>query len=431
MDDASRPPPAVETSTESLVDRDPSAGAAYSPPPNHFPRRTSSLKNWEDFRAYMASSGAALENALGSTILSAEDVNDGADEQDGAKGVIDASSPSFLNVGAPRTDTEYSLFATPSGGSFASLPNTQADDFPRNNRADAPTTSHEPTGPKAATLEPPPAPKDDSRMVVRVTLPDPDNRIIEVDLPRASTVSTLRSLVYPELVLLPYDLTATRIEHMGALVDEDVVVGDLEGVKHGGVKLVVPGAEVVDLEVGMKDRDVVGDEEEGGMRTPRTAGEVVVRQSSGVFWEPFKGPNPKRHSSLYSHPCKTCGLLMTTCVSCSKPLCANCAFLSQSRDLPTTSVVTVVNQPGVDGGSLEAGLEEDAGSRIVQCKGCRSMKQERDTVAVMRKRRTNVLVGTSILFVIALFFVLVAVGVLEIEHLCRMPMVFMKSHYIN
>ncbi|KAJ3195030.1 hypothetical protein HK101_001292 [Irineochytrium annulatum] len=427
-----------------------------SPLPDNLPRHTFSLKNREVFRI-ATNGGVALINENGGGALGGTtDVPEGPPTS-----VTNTSNDS---PAGSLTDT----FTSATKETSASPPNSHADDAARervealDDEAGSCVEAHTPSQkrevPHAAVLDvmerttsvyeatasrernalvapaeaavEPPAPTTDSHIRVRVTLPDPDNRIIQLDLPRASTASTLRSLVYPELVLLPYDLSATRIEHNGVLLDEDEVVGDLEGVTADGLKLVVPGAEVIDLEVGaVKEVDADGDDGEYGIQTPKSATGVTRRQSSGVFWEPFNGPNPKRHSSLYSHPCKTCGILMTTCVSCSKPLCANCAFLSSSRDLSTISSVTVVSQTekGTGGHALEAGLDEDA-ARIVQCKGCRNMKKNRDTVAVQRRRRTSLIVAITILVMVALFFVLVARGILQIEHICKVPRIFSRSN---
>ncbi|KAJ3099522.1 hypothetical protein HDU96_010685 [Phlyctochytrium bullatum] len=251
----------------------------------------------------------------------------------------------------------------------------------------------------------------------------PYGRIIPMVIPKASTVSTLKALLYPELAVLPQDLSQFQLYHGERRLGETEVVSEIKGIQEFGVRLVL-----------------APDEQEnagpaGSGFTVVHVGEQETVSDEAMGWErtKYKSNMPHTHSFPAEFNCATCGKVRIECISCSRPFCPTCtrnspagkAYYSstpkRSRSKRFSGMASSPTQTVFEAGKTaedgQVRIEETGGSNrspalrpVVQCLGCLELKEERETTAMVQRRRMHACVAILLLIIIALIVIVIAMG---------------------
>ncbi|KAI8834914.1 hypothetical protein BC829DRAFT_68483 [Chytridium lagenaria] len=182
----------------------------------------------------------------------------------------------------------------------------------------------------------------------------PYDRILPITVPAMSTISTLKSLIYPDLAVLPDDLSRFMLHMDGRNLGDAEIVGEIEGVRERGMKLVL-------------------------------AGEAERKEEGIPGWE-FLERSRNQAKVHTEFTCSVCRSSRIQCISCSRLFCPTCTRLSPSDGFttPLSSRLRLSLPPPYQrqvapprpqrllGKSVEEGEKP-----TVQCSGCLALKVER------------------------------------------------------
>ncbi|KAJ3220176.1 hypothetical protein HDU67_005502 [Dinochytrium kinnereticum] len=225
---------------------------------------------------------------------------------------------------------------------------------------------------------------------VHINIHLPYNRILPIAIVKLATISTLKSMIYPELAAFSDNLAMFHLCVGNRKLRDSEVVGDIEGIQETGVRLVLK------------------DEAESG----EGAG---VKAEEWEFLERFQDPKVT-HTTAFT--CKVCLYPRIECISCFTPFCPTCARNSPAGKAyystipkpskrwsqPASPITNWVNDK-----TLEEGGKEPVISRrpVVQCLGCLALKEERETKIVIARRRANACIAVLVVMVFGLLAALV------------------------
>ncbi|KAJ3094546.1 hypothetical protein HDU97_007952, partial [Phlyctochytrium planicorne] len=184
----------------------------------------------------------------------------------------------------------------------------------------------------------------------------PYDRIVPITILRMATISTLKSHLYPELAVLPDDLTKFMLYFGDRQLGDHEIVGEVQGILEKGVKLVIEEEKKVE-----KGAEVLA------------GWEFLDKSKHGVSLINIHA----------DHTCTTCINPRVECISCSRPFCPTCtrnspegkAYFARKQ---TQSASPSRGKPMVQVSPDKLEKNEEQTKPIVQCMACISRREERE-----------------------------------------------------